>query len=151
MRNWKFTGILAGSMLLILVLAATVGAQQRNRAQFRGEFAGKFSVRQFVRNLQISSAQREEIRAILQAHKPEIVAARENLLRARIALLNNDANASNDFGAARAQIMELRQAIANQIEPIFTADQLATLQNRRQKQLDLLNRRLQRLQELGAN
>ncbi|MBN2242578.1 MAG: hypothetical protein JW793_07800 [Acidobacteria bacterium] len=151
MGNLKFKAIVAGSALLILVFAAAVGAQHRNRSQFRRELAGNFGIRQFVRSLELSIEQREAIRAILQANKPQIAAARENLLRARIALFNEEADAPGDFGAAQARIMELRRAIADQIESELTPEQLAALQDRQRNRMDILNRRLQRFRELGAN
>ena len=139
--------ILIGSLLLTLTLAASAGAQQRRQTQFRNNFAGRLQIGQFVKNLQLSDTQRADIKAMLRARQPEILVARTMLLKARIALLNNEPNAPQNLAAAHAEIAGLRQVIAKQIESNLTAEQLTKLQNRRQRQADLLNRRLQRLEE----
>jgi hypothetical protein len=149
MKNWKFTTILAGSLIIALALAATAAAQQGRlgRRALNNDAADEFGIRQFVSNLQLSQTQREDIKAILKTHQPEILAVREDLLKARIGILNKDPNAPQNFGAVQTRIMELRQVIASQIEAKLTADQLSTLQKMRQRQIDLLNNRLQRLEQ----
>jgi hypothetical protein len=153
MKNPKFTMILAGSLILALALATAAGAQQRRlgSAGLQDDAAGGFGIRQFVNNLQLSETQRADIRAILKAHQPEILAARIDLLKARIGLLNKDPKAPGDFGAANARIAELKLTIGSQIEAKLTAEQLSILKNRQQRQADLLSRRLQRLEEREIN
>jgi len=153
MKNWKITMVSGLALLLMLTLATAAGAQQARSARqaFRDESSRNFGIREFVKDLQLSDAQKEDIRGILKAHRPEILSAREALLQARLALANEAPNGPADFGAAQARVAELRLAISNQIKTKLTEEQLAALQNRRQQQADNVNRALQNLKERSGN
>ncbi len=147
----KLTMIASGLLYLAIALAPAAEAQPAKQMRLRGNAGDGFGIRQFAANLRLAEAQRQEIRAILKSRQAEILAARENLLRARIALLNKDPDGPRILGEAQARTHELRQTIARQIETKLTAEQLATLEKRRQRQADRLNRRLLRLAGRGAS
>jgi Spy/CpxP family protein refolding chaperone len=150
MKNWK----IAVTMLIILALssASIAWAQQGSglREQFRDANPG-MEVRRLLEGLRLTEAQREEIKAILKAHQAEILDARKALLRARIALVKEEANGPRDFGAAQTGLMELRQAIIEQIKIKLTEAQLTALRQRQQRHLEFLERRLKRLEDWGDN
>ncbi len=146
MRKWKISMVLVGSLLLVAVLATTAAAQQRTqRAAGIQGILQEFGIRQFVAGLQLTQAQREDIKSILQGHKTEIIEARKELLHARLALLQKDLSAPNKFGSAQANIMALGRDILAQIEKVLTPDQLAALEKRQQAQIARIEARLKRL------
>jgi Spy/CpxP family protein refolding chaperone len=146
MKNFKITALSFGTMLILLALATAAGAQQGKQIGSDLQ-AGIDSLKQDLRGLNLTEAQREEIRAILKVRQPEVREARKALLESRIALLNDDPNGPAKFGAAQTKIMAFRQSITNQIMAKLTADQIAIMEKRRQRQSALLERRLKRLQQ----
>jgi Spy/CpxP family protein refolding chaperone len=150
MKSWKIT--ITGLMILVLALASIAWAQQESggRGQFRDSNPG-MEVRGLLEGLRLTEAQREEIKAILKAHQAEILDARKALLRARIAVVKEEPNGPGDFGAAQTRLMELRQAILEQIKTKLTGAQLVALQQRQQRRVALLERRLERLEDWGDN
>jgi Spy/CpxP family protein refolding chaperone len=153
MRYWKFTMISAASLILVIAMATTAGAQQgvRARAQLRNRIDQMLDYQGFVRGLQLTDTQKEDIKAILKARQPDILAAREALLRARIKLASEDPTGPQDFGAAQAGIAGLSLDILKQIKTKLTPEQLTTVQNREQKRADLLQKALDRLLVRGQN
>jgi Spy/CpxP family protein refolding chaperone len=146
MRNWKVTMILVSSLLLVLMLATPVAAQQR-KMQTAGpqNILEALRVRQLVAGLQLTQAEREGIKSIIQEHRKEFLQTRKLLLEARYALLKNDTAGPNKFGAAQARIEELRQDILDQIKQGLTPEQLSILEKRQQRQADQIEKMLERL------
>ena len=149
MKYSKIAIIFGASMLLLLMLATAASAQQRIRMRepLRDRIDRMIDVREFVRGLQLSDSQREDIKAIVKSHQTEILDVHEALLRARIELANANPNGPRDFGAAQTRIAELRQLILNQIKSKLTEEQLAEVQRREQNRIDLLEKALSRLQK----
>jgi Spy/CpxP family protein refolding chaperone len=145
MRAMRFITVAAS---LILVLSLTVNAQQRMRAGagIRNGIAAEIGIQEYIQNLRLTQEQRDQIKAIIQAHRSDLLDYRKSLIRARLALLKESPNAPADFGAAQARLMEIRQQVLNQIKAKLTSDQLAVLQERLQKRIDALQQRLDRLQ-----
>jgi Spy/CpxP family protein refolding chaperone len=146
MRNWKVTMILVSSMLLVLMLATTVAAQQKKpQAAGPQNIMQALGVRQIVAGLQLTEAQREGIKSLIQEHRKEFLQTRKLLLEARYALLKNDTAGPNKFGVAQARIEELRQVILEQVKKSLTPEQLSILETRQQKQADRIAKMLERL------
>ncbi len=147
MKNSKNMMISGAALVLVLALAGAAGAQQGRgpRAGIRANIGQLVGVPQIFRGLQLTETQRQEIRALVQARKADILNARKALLQARLALLKEDPNGSGEFGAAQAKMMALRQDLLNQIKTKLTADQLDILQKRQQRRADALEERLKRL------
>jgi Spy/CpxP family protein refolding chaperone len=146
MRNWKVTIILVSSLLLVLMLATTGAAQQRKQqAAGPQNILEALRVRQFVAGLQLTQAQREGMKSIIQGHRKEFLQTRKLLLEARYALLKNDTAGPDKFGVAQARIEELRQDILAQIKQGLTPEQLSILEKRQQRQADQIEKMLERL------
>jgi len=137
------------SLFLILGMSLTASAQQGKqvRAGMRDDIARTVGVMGFIRGLQLTETQRDEIKAVLQAHKAELLENRKELLRARLALVKEDPNGPGYFGSAKSRLMAIRLHILSQIRAILTVDQLAVLQERQQRQEDRIQRRLEQLQK----
>ena len=148
MRKPKITMVACVALLLAFTLATAAVAQQGNRARpgFRAGIAQMIGTGQFIRGLQLTEIQKEEIRAMLQAHKTEILEAREALLRARLALVNEEPNGPAQFGAAQTRMMTLRQEILAQIKTKLTPEQLTMVQKRQQRQTERLQKILNRFE-----
>ncbi len=140
--------IAAASLLLVIALVTAAAAQQGGRGlrQMRDRIGQMTDFQGFVRGLQLTDTQRQDIKAILTARQPDILAAREALLQARIKLANEDPTGAQDFGAAQARVAGLRQDILNQIKTKLTPEQLTTLQTREQNRAARLQQALDRLQ-----
>jgi len=147
MKNWKNMMISGAALVFIFALAGAAGAQQGRgpRAGIRANVGQMIGAQQILRGLQLTETQRQEIRALVQARKADILNARKALLQTRLALLKEDPNGSSEFGAAQAKIMALRQDVLNQIKTKLTPDQLDILQKRQQRRADALEQRLNRL------
>jgi len=154
MKNWKIVSISCAALLLLLALGGVAGAQQGKaaaRAGLRDWVGDGIGLRDFVKGLQLSEAQKEDIRTAIKARRTEILAARQELLQARLALVNEDPNGPADFGKAQSRVMELRQAIWNQVKTKLTAEQLTAVQNRRQERASAFKRAQERLQDRSGN
>jgi Spy/CpxP family protein refolding chaperone len=152
MKKWKITMILISPLLLVALLVPSVGAQQRRRQAMGIQNALQtLGARELVAGLQLTQAQRDGIRSILQEYRKEIQETRKVLLEARLALLKNNLDGPNQFGAAQAKIMALRQEIAEQIKQGLTPEQLTTLQQKQQRQADRIQKMLDRMAQNGAN
>ena len=152
MRRWKIPMILIGSLLLVALSVPSVSAQQNGLQATRIQNALQaLGVRQLVAGLRLTQAQRDDIRAILQGHRNEILETRKILLEARLALLKNDPDASNRFGDAQARMMTLRQEILAQIKAGLAPEQQAMIQRKQQRQAYRIERILERMAENAAN
>lgn len=153
MRKWNVKIIAAGSLAIILATAIAAGAQQGKqvRAAEKTGIAQNLGVQEFLRGLRLTQAQREEIRSILQSYRAEILELRKELLSARLALVKEDPNGPAMFGNAQKEEMRLRMAIVAEIKGKLTPDQLAVLQERQARQIERIERMLERLQLLGQN
>jgi Spy/CpxP family protein refolding chaperone len=152
MRKWKIMMILVSSVLLLALLVPSVGAQQGRLRNTRIQNALQaLGARQLVAGLQLTQAQRDSIRSILQGYKNKILETRKVLLEARLALLKNDLDGPNQFGAAQARIMTLRQEILEKIKGDLTPEQMTILQQRQQRQADRIEKTLERMAKNGAN
>jgi Spy/CpxP family protein refolding chaperone len=151
MKNRKIAVIAA--LFLVVALAGAAAAQPRRgaRAGMRDTLADRIGVREYIQGLQLSDAQREDIKAILKAHRTDILNAREALVEARIALLREEPNGPADIGAAQSRLMQLRQTIWSEIKPKLTGDQLTAVQNRLQRRVDALKRALQNTKQPSGN
>jgi Spy/CpxP family protein refolding chaperone len=148
MGKRKATMILVSSLLLVLTLTTTVAAQQRKQPPAGGlaNILQNLGIREFVQGLQLTEAQRESIKSIIQGHKKQILETRKELLQARLALLKDDFDGPNKFGVAQARIASLRQDVMTQIaKTVLTPEQASILQTRQQKQIDRLRTLLERL------
>jgi Spy/CpxP family protein refolding chaperone len=150
MGNWKTRVITGGSLFLVLALA-TAGVAQQGTRVVPDDISGNIGVQELIRGLRLTEAQREAIRGILQSHKREILDTREALLSARLALVKEEPKGPSDFGAAQARVAELRQRILSEIKPNLTAEQLAGVQSRQERQAARLERMLARLQKRANN
>ncbi len=148
MKKLKITMISGVVLLLAFTLTASAIAQQRARVRqgLRAGIAQIIGAQQFIRGLQLTDTQKQDIKAILQSHKADILKAREAVLRARLALTNQAPNGPADFGAAQTQVMTLRQQILDEIKAKLTPDQLNMVQKRQQNQVERLEKALQNLQ-----
>ena len=153
MKTWNIRIIAAGSLLVILAIAMAAGAQQgkQARAANTAGIAQNLGIQEFLRGLRLTETQREAINTMIQSHRAEILDTREALLHARLALAKEDPKGPGDFGAAQARLMDLRLRIFNEIKTKLTADQLAVLQERQERQAERLERMLERLRERGKN
>jgi Spy/CpxP family protein refolding chaperone len=151
MKNRKIAVI--ATLFLVVALAGAAAAQPGRgvRAGMRDTLADSIGIREFIQGLQFSDAQRETIKAILKAHRTDILNARQELLEARIALLREEPNGPADTGAAQSKLMQLRQTIWNEIKPKLTGDQLTAVQNRLQQRSDALKRALQNIHQPSGN
>ncbi len=111
--------------------AGRLGPGARPLQQFLAPFAG----------LQLTEEQRQQMRAIVQKHQPEIKAAVEKLQAARKARRAAataqpvdqaalDA-ANSQFTAAQTDMMTLRRGVQNELIPVLTPEQKQQLQQRR--------------------
>jgi hypothetical protein len=153
MKTWNIRIIAAGSLLIILAIAMAAGAQQgkQARAANTAGIAQNLGIQEFLRGLRLTETQREAIKIMLQSHRAEILDTREALLQARLSLVKESPNGSVDFGAAQTRLMDLRLRIFNEIKTKLTADQLAVLKERQERQAERLERMLERLRDRGAN
>jgi hypothetical protein len=153
MKNRKIAVISMAVLILVLALAGAVSAQSGRgaRAGLQDTLADTIGVREFIQGLQLSNAQKEDIKAILKAHRTDILDARQAILESRIALLSEAPNGPSDFGAAQSRVMQLRQTIWNEIKPKLTGDQLTAVQNRLKRRTDALKRALQNMQQRNGN
>jgi Spy/CpxP family protein refolding chaperone len=153
MKTWNIRIIAISLLLFILAMAVAAGAQQGKqvRAANTAGIAQNLGIQEFLRGLRLTETQREAIKIMVQSHRAEILDTREALLQARLALVKEDPKGPGDFGAAQARLMDLRLRIFNEIKTKLTADQLAVLQERQERQADRLERILQRLRARGAN
>jgi Spy/CpxP family protein refolding chaperone len=153
MKTWNIRVIAISSLCIILVMAIAAGAQQGKqvRATNAAGVAQNLGIQEFLRGLRLTETQREAIKTILQSHRADILDTREALLQARLALVKEDPKGPGYFGAAQTRLMDLRLRIFNEIKTKLTADQLAVLQERQERQADRLERMLERLRERAAN
>ena len=153
MKTWNIRIIAASSLFFILAMAVTAGAQQGKqvRAANTAGIAQNMGIQEYLRGLRLTETQREAIKTMIQSHRAEILDTREALLHARLALAKEDPKGPGDFGAAQARLMDLRLRIFNEIKTKLTADQLAVLQERQERQAERLERMLERLRERGKN
>jgi hypothetical protein len=143
---------LVSSLLLLALLSPSLDAQQKRvRAATIQNALHVLGARQLVAGLQLTQAQRDSIRSALQGYKEDIQETRKVLLEARLALLKNDPAGPNQYGAAQARMMTLRQQIEEQIKQNLTQDQLTILQQRQQKQADRIEQTLERMTKNAAN
>jgi uncharacterized membrane protein YhaH (DUF805 family) len=151
MKKLKITVILISFLLLVALLAPSLAAQQRRLRAARIQNALQaLGARQLVAGLQLTQAQRDSIRSVLQGYKKDIQDTRKVLLEARLALLKNDPTGPNQYGAAQARMMMLRQQIVEQIKQGLTQEQLTLLQQRQQKQADRVEQTLERMTRNAA-
>jgi hypothetical protein len=141
------------ALFLVFAMAMAAGAQQQKpiRTANRNNIAQNIGVQEFLRGLRLTEDQREAMKSILQSHRAEILGTREALLRARLELAKEDPKAPGDFGAAQAGLMNLRLRILDEIKGKLTQDQLAVLQERREGQIERLQKMLERVRERGTN
>jgi hypothetical protein len=152
MKKWNIALILTITLLLPALPVPSVGAQQRRLQATRIQNTLQtLGVRQLVAGLRLTQAQRDGIRSILQGKRTEILETRKILLEARLALLKNDLDGPNQFGAAQARMMALKQDILAQIKAGLTQEQLTILQQRQQRQADRIEKMLERMAKNSAN
>ena len=153
MKTWNIRIIAAGSLLVILAIAMAAGAQQgkQARAANTAGIAQNLGIQEFLRGLRLTETQREAIKIMLQSHRAEILDTREALLQARLSLVKESPNGSVAFVEAQTKLMDLRLRIFNEIKTKLTADQLAVLKERQERQAERLERMLERLRDRGAN
>jgi Spy/CpxP family protein refolding chaperone len=142
-------GAVAVSFMLVLALSADAQQGRRPGIGMRNEIAREIGIQEYIQNLRLTNAQRDQIKIIVQARRAAILENRQAMMRARLALLKDSSNGPADFGSAQARLMEMRQQILNQIKAQLTSDQLTVLQKRQQKRVDALQQRLDRMQNQG--
>ena len=150
MNNRRKVFLAVTAVVLILSLAAVAGAQKKvDRAQVRDRIGmdRMFDAGQFVRGLGLTAEQRAEVRTIIQNSRPQILQATKDLIQARIDLALQAAGAANAFGEAQERAVSLRLNIMEQIKAKLTAEQLTRLQERQQKEIERLQRLLDRLNQ----
>jgi protein CpxP len=156
-----------------LVLAMVAGAMPLLAAQdgSRGPRAGRFgrgamAARQFgLGQLDLTDAQREQIRSIVQSHRDELTAiadrtrtARQNMQQASADNALDESSlraASGDLATAMADGSVLRSRIRQEVFGVLTPDQLEkvkTLQaNREQRRLQMRERIQERVKQRREN
>ncbi len=153
MRIPKLGIIAALTLSLAFATTLSANAQQGRRAGMGpgNGIADVIGIRGYIQALRLTQAQRDQIRAIMQDYKAQIIQSREALLQARMALLKEDPKGAVDFGSLQTKLMEMRLQILSQIKSKLTSDQLAILQERQQKRIDALQKRLDRLQNQAGH
>jgi len=102
-----------------------------------------------IKELNLTADQKNQIKTVFQGCKSQFQQTRQQLLKARLELANSSDAAAGELATALSQAVALRKQVFEQIKPILTPDQLSKLQSRQQprqqrlqKQLDQLNRRI---------
>jgi len=152
MNTSKGKKFLVTGLVAVMALAGTYMAfpqQLRMRANRPGLIGQFFGARDFIRGLELTSEQRDQIRVILTDNEIPVIRARHDLLKARLDIMRGVQGADSELANALLQSADLRAKILEQIKTLLTADQLGKLQARQQEmeqriqsQLERLNKRL---------
>jgi protein CpxP len=153
MRGYqKALAAISLAALLIVGVVAVANAQNLKRLGQNGAaaFKGKFNARMFLRGLNLTDQQKEQVKNILSNHKPDIKAIAQESLQARKGLREALAVGA-DQGALKAaydkvssagwNALLLRNQIGSEIKQILTPEQLQLLQ-KRQENLKKLGRKI---------
>ncbi|XHR27239.1 MAG: Spy/CpxP family protein refolding chaperone [Chthoniobacteraceae bacterium] len=115
----------------VAMIAAVPSASAKDGAQARGGHR----LEKIFGDTPLSPEQKEKVRAVLKAHRPEIRAAREKAEAAHLALTEaskgSDAaainHAADQVGEAARDRALLRARIASEIRPLLTPEQVKSL------------------------
>jgi Spy/CpxP family protein refolding chaperone len=151
-RNLFLVSGLVLALLMINVIPSPAADQTNAGAAIaRAKIAQLFGAGQFLKELNITPDQKEQIKTILVGNKTQIQTAVRDLVKGRLDLINGAPNAANELANAFAQTATLRKQIFEQIKSILTPDQLAKVQGMQQLKTQRLQKLLEQLNSrIGA-
>lgn len=144
-RLSKFVPASAATILVLAAVVATANTQNpRRRMLIQPPAAGRAMLRAglLLRGLDLSAAQREQVKGILETHKAETQAALREQVEARGALARAVAEGASEpvlkasfdqVTNAEWNVVQNRSRIFSECKQILTAEQLARLQERLRK------------------
>jgi len=144
-RHMKVILAAAAAILLLAAVVASAHAQNAGRrAQVRQQAAGRAMFRAgiFLRGLDLTDAQREQVKGILESHKAEMQASAKEQVQARRVLGRALADGASETAlkaafdqvtSAEWNTIQLRSRMLSEFKQILTAEQLARLQERLRK------------------
>jgi len=151
MRGYR-KALAAVSLAILLVVSAVAVANAQNvmrLGQGREAANGLFKARLFLRGLNLTDQQKEQVKTILSNHKPDMKAVAQETLQARRGLREASASGADEaalkaaydkVSAAGWNALMLRNQIGSEIKQILTPEQQ-----------DLLKKRQENLKKLGQN
>jgi len=159
-RYQKALAAISLAVLLTVSAVAVANAQNLKRLGQGGAAAkGMFNARMFLRGLNLTDQQKEQVKNILSNHKPEMKAVAQESLQARRGLreaLAGEADqaalkaAYDKVSTAGWNALMLRNQIGSELRQILTPEQQELLQKRQQNLKKLgqkinQNRRIKKL------
>ncbi len=158
MRRFSKGLLAGGAAVLVLCLSAAVALAQNARMMNHrpGPMAQRemmFGPGAFLRGLNLTQPQKDQVKTIFANHKTEIQRTVNEMADARMALNDDVFNGADQkvlqgdlskVGTAEADAVALRSSIWAEIKPILTQDQLTQLQTQRQSMDQRMQNRLNR-------
>ena len=143
MRRYQKVLAAIGLAILLIVSAVAVANAQNPKRLGQGGAAAKgiFNVRMFLRGLNLTDQQKEQVKNILSNHKPDMKAVAQESLQARRGLREALAGGADQAALKAAydkvstagwNALMLRKQIGSEIKQILTPEQLELLQKRQQ-------------------
>lgn len=148
---------LAGMSIMLVIfsagfLAGQSGARAARQSLGLGMgFPQLLEMQQIVAGLNLTDAQKTQIKDILTQNKTQILQAARDVTKAQLDMMQGVQDAATELANAQSEAMNLRTTILGQISPVLTADQLAKVQQRNQLRIERLQKRLAQLNsQLGG-
>ncbi|HUI84498.1 MAG TPA: Spy/CpxP family protein refolding chaperone [Candidatus Binatia bacterium] len=157
----RFFSVVIGLLALVLCGAVMLSyAQQSNEnggaSAWSGHRHGYFG--HMARELNLTDAQKQQIRTMMQSQRATLRPLMQQLAQNRLAMLNATANGTFDQAKVQAlatqqsqitaQLAVQKASIHSQIyNQVLTPDQKAKADQMRQKQVERINARLQKLSQ----
>ncbi len=147
MNRRKFSMVTLAVVLAAITVVAPLATAQGGSGHpgRQARIARLLGVEGAVSQLNLTSDQKTQIKAILKTNQTQILQAARDVVKARLDVMQGVPDSATELANARAQAANLREQILGQIKPVLTADQLATLQERKQNREQRLQRLLDRL------
>ncbi len=154
MKGFNRYSVVAVAVSLVMLLSGFIVEAQAYHGRERGSI-----MRHFLKGLDLTAQQKQQIKGIVRGHRADLLSARIAVLQARENLLTVttggtfDANAVQTaysaLAAAQGNMTLLRAQIFSQVMPILTADQqtkvkdrIATVEQRMQNTITKLQNKL---------
>jgi len=145
-RKYFLASGLAIALIFMSVASLPAAPQGNPSGARRGlRFLQLMGAGQFVGGLNLTDAQKTQIKGILTANKTQMIQAAYDVVKARLDMENGVANAATELANAQVKASSLKKQIFEQIKPILTPDQLAKVQARQQQRSQRLQNLLDRL------
>ncbi len=155
--------MVAAALLALMLCGAAMLSYAQESSQATSVWQGHRHSRMayLSRELNLTDAQKAQVKSILQANRPNIRPLRLQMTQNRQALLAATANGAYDQakvqalalqqGQLMAQLMMQKQAVQHQIyTQVLTPEQQATAEQLRAKQLARLTSRIQKLSQSSS-